>query len=99
MSLRYTATQVSEQQVRFDSFMQSANMAKIGVRYIHFLMNNAGTYNEYNYIMRVLSLCAKVKGAMYHPLHTSELNGFYVDLLTFAALNAGLQELKTQNQN
>lgn len=89
---RFTTNQVNDQQQRFDSFVASANLAKIGKGWLNYLINDNhdGRYNNYNYIHRVLRLKANVKGAMYHP----ETMTFYSEILTRAALNAYIATLK-----
>lgn len=92
----YTNTQVQEQKERFESFMATANLRKIGERYMHFSFHNAGNglYNQYNYIRRVLRLVANVHHAMYHPDHlAANHNHFYGNILEVKALDAFLTSL------
>jgi hypothetical protein len=69
MSERLTKTEVTEQLERFNNFMKSVDMVKLGRRYYYMMANDAkdGRYTSYVYLLRVLSICAKVSGTCYHP--------------------------------
>ena len=84
-------TQVSEQKQRFQSFMASVNLTKVGARYFYFMFNDAedGRYTPYCYILRVLRLLAKVGGCYYCP----GTNDFYNKLLERAAIDSYLKRL------
>lgn len=94
----YTNTQVQEQKERFEAFIKTANLAKIGKTYIGFQLKDAGNglYNQYNYIRRVLRLCANVCHSMHHPEHKSNLYSFYGDILQIEAMNAFLDSIKKE---
>lgn len=83
---QYTKEEVEQQAERFEQFIASANLAKIGMRYLWFVGNDNkdGRYTPYVYIHRVLRLC-KVQGAMYHPHCKSQ---FYSDILVRKSIEA-----------
>lgn len=87
---RYTDQQVKEQKERFDAFMNSANLVKIGKTWINILHNEFGYYNTYNYIQKVLKL-ANVSHCMYDP---TDLQRSYGEILTMKALNHFLDSQK-----
>jgi hypothetical protein len=69
MTTRLTDTQVTKQQQRFEDFLKTVNLVKLGRRYHHMVANDAknGMYTPYVYLLRVLSICAKVEGTCLHP--------------------------------
>lgn len=81
-----TTEEVTKQKQRFEAFLKSVNLAKVGQRYFHFAANNLqdGRYNQYCYLSRILRLIPNVNGSMYHP----ELWKFYIDLLETKAILA-----------
>lgn len=87
-----TTINVHAQQNRFEVFIKSANLVKIGQRYIWFQRNNAedGRFTPYCYLLRVLALVANVGGCYSHP---EQLNKSYRDLLEYEALNAYINSL------
>lgn len=93
--MRLTSLQVANQQETFDAFMLSANLKKIGERYLYFMLNNAedGMYTPYVYILRVLSMTAKVNGCMYHPI----TGKFYNQILLTNALDIYLTSLQSKD--
>lgn len=94
-NMRLTSDQVAAQQIRFDKFLATVNLAKLGKKYYYFMAadNSDGRYNSYCYILRVLRLCANVEGCMYHPEFLA-FNRFYNEILRAAALSAFLDSLK-----
>lgn len=64
-----TNQQVQDQKARFEAFLTSANLSKIGQRYMWFGLHDAkdGRYTQYCYLLRVLALVAKVGGCYAHP--------------------------------
>lgn len=81
---RFTKEQVYEQKERFETFIQRADLLKIGKRYMYFIANDAadGRYTPYVYLLRVLSIIAKVNGTMLHP----EKDRHYMDLIEASAI-------------
>jgi hypothetical protein len=92
MSERLTDTQLTEQKERFEAYIKSVDMLKLGRRYYYMMANDAkdGRYTSYVYLLRVLSICAKVSGTMYHPDTCKEgvRAKFYRDLMEYAAVSA-----------
>jgi len=86
MPNRLTPQQVIDQKNRFDKFIETTDLTKIGRKYLHFLKNDSkdGKYTPYCYISRILSICANVGYAYTHP----NLDKFYVEILKSKALNA-----------
>lgn len=64
-----TSTEIKEQQERFETFLEKANLVKIGEKLFEFRRKNNqdGRYNDYVYLLRVLGIVPKVKGSMYYP--------------------------------
>lgn len=91
MSTRLTSTQVQEQKARFEAFMSSANLKKIGERILYYMANNNqdGKYNDYMYVRRVLGQIAKVEGSYQHPNSTR----CYADILTHDALSSHIDSI------
>lgn len=87
----FSNEQVQAQKERFESFMQSVNLQKVGERYFYFQLNDNedGKYNNYCYILKVLKLVANVGGCYYCP----GTNLFYSDIFKVAAMNAYLDSL------
>ena len=88
-----SALEVEAQRQRFEAFLKSANLVKIGERWNYFLMNDAkdGRFNAYQYIFRVLSRLAKVNGAMYYP---GADNLFYREILEFMAVKSWVDSMQ-----
>lgn len=84
---------VEAQRERFDAFMETANLQKIGKKWMEFMFKDAGDgkYNSHVYIHRILKRCANVHAAMYHPSRLRDgHNAFYCEILTQAAVKAYL---------
>ena len=60
-----TTQQVKEQQQRFDCFMKSANLIKIGKLVIKYQIEGGCLYYE---LVRKILYKANVHAAMYHPV-------------------------------
>lgn len=60
---------VIAQMERFEFFIETANLEKIGKRMLYMQAhdNQDGRYNDYVYLLRVLSLLANVGGCYSHP--------------------------------
>jgi hypothetical protein len=86
-----TQSEVIEQKQRFDSFLSSTDLVKIGSRMMFFMFNDNedGRYNQYCYIHRVLRLIAKVGGSYYYPAS----NSFYSEILRREALEKYIHSL------
>jgi len=91
---RLTSTQVTEQKQRFEEFLKTANLVRIGKMFVHLAIENATgiKYPEFTYLRRLLKQCAKVNSNMLHP----ELNNNYRDILHEKAIKAYFQ---TQNKS
>ncbi|MEO7047755.1 MAG: hypothetical protein ABI091_20825 [Ferruginibacter sp.] len=86
---RYTDQQVKEQAQRFENFVSSTNLVKIGKAVLNTILNDEGFFNTHNYVARVLNL-ANVNHAMYEP--TTMM--FYGSILKTKALTAYLDNIK-----
>lgn len=87
-----TSIQVIEQKQRFENFIKSANLVKIGKTYVGYILaGRAGV--RYNYITRVLKFNAKVGHSYYIP----DTNIFYGDKLIIEAMNAYFDSIKKIN--
>jgi hypothetical protein len=89
-----TDAEVNAQMERFENFIKSTNLKKIGDRMMHIKDNNDGRYNKYMYIHRVLGIAANVKASMYHP--TLRPWKFYGDILEYAALTSYIESVEVQ---
>lgn len=89
-------TQVEQQRQRFESFINSVNLVKLGERYLYMMGNDSedGRFTPYCYILRVLSLVAKVGGCYYYP----NRNEFYNEITKRKAVEAYLQHLDRQRK-
>lgn len=69
MSERLTNTEIDQQLVNFNKFLNSVDLVKLGRRYYHVTANDAkdGMYTPYVYLLRVLRRCANVEGTCSHP--------------------------------
>lgn len=92
MMKAFTTEQIEAQKQRFDAFMASVNLHKVGERWMWFTEhdNHDGRFNAYCYIHRVLRFLARVEGSMYHPdrIGNKWPNEFYADILTNRAVYA-----------
>lgn len=90
-----TDNNVFTQQQRFDAFIKSTNLVKIGQRYMWFMRNNAedGRFTPYCYLLRILRLVANVSGCYSHP---EQINKSYRDLLEYEALNAYINSIPSK---
>jgi hypothetical protein len=91
--MRLTTEQVQGQASRFDHFINTANLEKIGHRYFYFMGHDAndGRYNSYCYLLRVLQLIARVGGTFIHPNTTGT---FYREILEKKSINAYLKKIE-----
>lgn len=98
---RLTRTQVAEQLERFNSFLKTANLAKIGNRLAYFISHDAkdGRYTPYTYLLRVLSICAKVGGCYNHPNNplAGHYSSSYREVLEYEAISAYVNSLQPNN--
>jgi hypothetical protein len=92
MSERLTTTQVIERKERFEAFMNSVNLVRLGRRYYHMVANDAkdGRYTSYCYLLHVLAQLAHVEGTGLHPDTCKEghHNRCYREILHDAAITA-----------
>lgn len=97
---RLTDIEVTDQLDRFNAFLKTADLIKIGQRLCYFISHNAqdGRYTPYTYILRVLSICAKVGGTFHHPEKLEAYNASYRDILEYEALLAYVNSIQP-NQN
>jgi len=81
-----TPQQVIDQKNRFDKFIETADLIRIGEKYIEFESENRklNNYRQIIYIRRILKTCAKVYPMMFYP-NTMD---FYSDVLTRKAIDA-----------
>jgi hypothetical protein len=88
---RLTTTQATEQKQRFENFLKSANLVRIGEKFVTLALINATTtnYPEFTLLRRILRK-ADINSNMLHP----ELNANYRDILHQYAINA---YFKTRN--
>jgi hypothetical protein len=97
MSNRLTDTEVTEQLERFNIFLKTADLVKIGKRLLHFMRNDAknGTYTPYVYLLRVLRICANVHGTCCHPNNplAGRYSSSYRDVLEYEAITAYVDSL------
>ncbi len=86
---------VVAQMERFDQFIVSANLSKIGERmmFMNGHENKDGRYNGYVYLLRVLSILANVGGCYSHPNYQSSTWSCYRDILERKALDEYLKLL------
>ena len=92
MTKRLSNLEVIEQLERFNHFMATADLVRLGRRYYHMVANDAkdGRFTPYCYLLRVLSILAKVEGTCGNPdTFKSDLSGqSYREILQDAAVTA-----------
>ena len=87
-----TLNEVQSQKERFEAFMNSADLAKIGKTWLRMPSSEEnGRYTQLCYIHRVLRMTANVGAAYYMP----GSNQFYSQILTTKALDAFLSSLQS----
>jgi hypothetical protein len=101
MTDRLTTTEVTEQLERFNAFLQTIDLIKIGNRLCHFMAHDAkdGRYTPYVYLLRVLRNCAKVSGTCSHPNNTlaGHYSSSYRDVLEYEAIKAYVDSVQPTN--
>ena len=82
---RLTIQQANEQKLNFENFLKTANLVRIGQRFVTLALVNATTtnYPEFTFLRRVLKL-AKVNAFMLHP----DTKTIYRDVLHQHAIKA-----------
>ncbi len=86
-----TLNEVQSQKERFEAFMNSANLAKIGKTWCSMPPSDSnGRYTQYCYIHKVLKQLANVGSAYWMAEH----NKSYGEVLTCKALHAYIDTVK-----
>jgi hypothetical protein len=101
MTDRLTTTEVTEQLERFNAFLQTIDLIKIGNRLCHFMAHDAkdGRYTPYVYLLRVLRNCAHVSGTCCHPNNplAGRYSSSYRDVLEYEAIKAYVDSVQPTN--
>jgi hypothetical protein len=91
---RFTTQQVNEQKQRFENFLKTVNLVRIGQKFVTLALINATGihYPEFTYLRRVLNT-AKVNSEMIYPDNVN--TNTYRDILHERAIKAYFQSTTT----
>ena len=69
------------EQVKFENFVNSADLIKIGARIIHFIKNEEGLYNKRNFVRALLKRAGVENATFCDALSKKAITAYFFDAL------------------